>query len=118
MTEEVNIQTLGAQLKEAREAKNLSLQELHILTKIKESYLEAMEADQLGELPASVYAKGFLKICAEVLDLNGENLLTQYRRVYPEKENKVGRILKQQEESLLVRFFKMFKKKNGVMRRD
>ncbi len=109
---------LGAQLKEARQAKNLSLQELHLLTKIKEAYLEAMEADQFDALPASVYAKGFLKICAEVLELDGEALLAQYKRMYPEKENKIGRILKQNEESFLVRLLKIFKKKDGVIRRD
>lgn len=78
--------SIGFQLKEAREAKNLSLENLHDLTKIKIIHLQAMEENRFEQIAAPVYQKGFLKSVAKALDLNAENLINQYKKQYEVKE--------------------------------
>lgn len=88
------IESLGTVLREAREAKNLTLEELHAITKIKINNLEAMEQDRFERIAAPTYAKGFLKICAKALDLDAKSLLEAYKKMYPEKDKSV-RVLQQ-----------------------
>jgi len=110
-------ETLGTQLKEAREAMNLSINELHAITKIKESHLEALEADRFDEIAAPVYAKGFIKICAEALGLNAQSLLDQYKKLYLDTKDEKG--TKLSKESFLSRVVKRLKKKrfeSGVIK--
>ncbi len=82
-------ESLGTLLRDAREAKGLSLQELHQATKIKEIHLEAMEENRFEEIADAVYARGFLRICGNALDLDSKELVDQYNRFYglgkPEK---------------------------------
>ncbi len=61
------------ELKEARENKELSLQQLANKTRIDLKFLESMEKGDFGFLP-EIYVKAFIKDCAKVLDLD-ENLL-------------------------------------------
>lgn len=61
---------VGAQLKAAREARDLSLADISGKTKIQLRFLAAIEAGNLDELPAPVYIQGFIQRFAEVLGLN------------------------------------------------
>jgi len=63
---------VGARLKAAREAHDLSLADVSGKTKIQPRYLAAIEAGNLDELPAPVYTQGFIQRFAEVLELNRE----------------------------------------------
>ena len=55
------LSTIGEALRSAREAQGKSLDEAAFATRIRSSYLEALEQERFGELGASVYAKGFLR---------------------------------------------------------
>jgi cytoskeleton protein RodZ len=63
---------LGAYLKQERENKGLSLEDIQQKTKIGISSLEAIEAGRVNELPHPVYAKGFIKNYAQCLGLDAE----------------------------------------------
>jgi cytoskeletal protein RodZ len=67
---------VGSQLRAAREAKGLTLEQAYKLTRIKALYLEALEANQLSALPGLVQARGFLRTYANFLGLDGEGLAT------------------------------------------
>jgi cytoskeletal protein RodZ len=69
---------LGAYLRMLRTDKNLSLTELSQLTKIKETYLSALETDDFAQLPGAVYVKAFLRLCARELGCDAEQLLRLY----------------------------------------
>ncbi len=62
--------TMGEILRDARFRRNVSLEEAEYYTRIRKKYLIALEADDYSELPAPVYAKGFLEIYAEFLGLD------------------------------------------------
>ena len=68
----------GAHLRNIRIAKGVSLDEISAATKIKKSYLEAIESDDPRRFPAPVFMKGFLKTYAKALGLNPEEISEKY----------------------------------------
>ena len=65
---------IGSQLRAAREAKGLTLEQAFKATRIKLSFLEAIEANQFDALPGPVQARGFVRSYANYLGLDGEHL--------------------------------------------
>ena len=68
----------GLQLKQAREAKGLSLDDLSRATKISRSVLSALEAEDESHLPAAIYTRGFVKAYAREVGLNPEEMVHRY----------------------------------------
>lgn len=69
---------LGRMLREKREHLGISLDELQTRTKIRKRYLIALEDGDWDLLPGDVYARGFVRSYAEVVGLDGKELLTSY----------------------------------------
>lgn len=74
------MKTVGSILKEAREAKHLTPQQVEAATKIRSKFIAAMEADDYGSLPSLGYAKGFVKNYGEFLGIPTEMLMAFFRR--------------------------------------
>jgi cytoskeletal protein RodZ len=70
-------ESIGQILRKAREEQELSLEEISLVTHIKEPYLEAMEADRFEDLPSPVQQKGFLRAYALHLGLDPKPLVSQ-----------------------------------------
>jgi cytoskeletal protein RodZ len=62
-------ETIGQQLKKARENRNFTLKEVTAKLHIRETYLQAMEDDQLEKHLPSVQAKGFIRLYADFLEI-------------------------------------------------
>ena len=58
---------LGAQLRELREAQELSFEDVEIVIHVRPHILEAIENGQISEILAPVYARGFVKTYCEFL---------------------------------------------------
>ncbi len=69
---------VGNLLREAREAKGLTLAEAHEGTRINTQFLEALENGQYDLLPTQVHIKGYLRNYARFLDLDPEPLLVRH----------------------------------------
>lgn len=69
---------IGQILREAREAKGLSLEDIQAKTRINTRFLEALESGQYGALPTPVHVRGFLKNYARALGLDPQPLLARY----------------------------------------
>lgn len=72
-------QTLGDILKQARQKKNVTLEQAEEETKVRIKYLKALEDDKNELLPASVYAIGFLTKYADFLELEAEELIKKFK---------------------------------------
>ncbi len=70
---------MGQFLKDQREARHISLEEIAAATKIVPRYLEALEADRLGSMPGGFFVKGIIRSYAMALGLDPEEVLTGYR---------------------------------------
>ena len=72
------METIGQQLRGARERKKISLEVAAQTTKIKADYLAALEANQFERIEAPVYVRGFLRIYAQFLGLESKPLVDQF----------------------------------------
>lgn len=71
-------QSIGEQLKHAREQRGLTLEQVSQATHIRKHYLEALENDQRDALPSPVQGRGFLRLYAGHLDLPVVELLATW----------------------------------------
>lgn len=69
---------LGSLLREAREAKGLTLAEAQQATRINSSFLEALEDGRYDLLPTQVHVRGYLRNYAKYLELDPKPLLDRY----------------------------------------
>lgn len=69
---------LGSLLREAREAKELTLAEAQQATRINCRYLEALEDGRYDLLPTKVHVRGYLRNYAKYLELDPKPLLDRY----------------------------------------
>lgn len=78
---------VGAALKAAREFRGLNLQELADTTRIRRSYLAAIEEMRLEELPSRPFTVGYIRAYAGALGLDGEAAVDRFRRDEPQTDN-------------------------------
>jgi len=70
---------IGASLREARETRGLTLDDVQKALRFRERYLVALEEERWEQLPGGdAYAKGFLRTYAEFLGLNGTLYVDEY----------------------------------------
>ncbi|MSO96223.1 MAG: helix-turn-helix domain-containing protein [Thermoleophilia bacterium] len=73
---------IGSTLREARTRQGLVIDEMESRTKVRARYLRFMEEDRFEQLPGHTYAKGFLKVYAEALGLDGQLFVDEYNSRY------------------------------------
>jgi cytoskeletal protein RodZ len=78
---------LGTWLREAREAKNLSLSEVEAETRIRGSFIEALEEGDYDALPGEVHVRGFLRNYALHLGIDADEVRRKYEQEIPQRES-------------------------------
>lgn len=81
------MRTVGQILKEEREKRFFTLEEVEKSTKIRKELLQALEAGQYNKLPPATFVQGFIKNYGKFLGLNTEKLLSYFRREFSENKN-------------------------------
>ena len=73
---------LGSRIRSAREEQGLSIEDLHVRTKIRPKSIEAIEEGNFAAISGgSVYVKGFIKTLAEELGLDYNELIEMWEPV-------------------------------------
>jgi len=62
--------TVAEQLRKAREAQNLTVQQLAEITKIRSDHIRALEEGNFDVFSAPVYIRGFVRTCSTLLKLD------------------------------------------------
>jgi cytoskeletal protein RodZ len=73
--------SLGARLRQAREARGVSLRELSDQTRIARRYLEAIETDDYKELPGGIFNRSFIKAYAKAVGFSETEAVNAYTEV-------------------------------------
>lgn len=81
------MRTVGQVLKDERERKFYTLDEIEKATKIRKELLEALEAGYYSKLPPQTFVQGFIKNYGKFLKLDPEKLLAIYRREFSESKH-------------------------------
>ena len=72
---------IGKQLREAREKKKLSIQDVSIAIKINNKTLQAIEDGDLESLPAKPFLRGFVQTYARYLELNVDDIMKKFLEI-------------------------------------
>lgn len=75
--------TIGQQLRRAREQQGLTLEQAAALTHIRPHYLRALEEGEWEKLPSTAQGRGFLRLYAASLGLDGDALLNASQTPLP-----------------------------------
>jgi cytoskeleton protein RodZ len=81
--------SVGTELKEARESRKITLEEVSKRTKIPTKYLEAIEEGHFDVFPSQTYAKGFIRAYAKVVGVDPQVLTRQFNAEVQPEEVKV-----------------------------
>ncbi len=76
--ESVSMSTFGERLRQERESRNITLQEMSESTKITLHCFKLLENDDFTNLPGGLYNKGYVRAYAQFIGLDPEPLLKAY----------------------------------------
>lgn len=71
----------GTRLREAREKRGLSLSQVADNLKLKKSIIDALEADDYRRLPSILFARGYLRSYARLLELPVEEVIAEFEQL-------------------------------------
>jgi cytoskeletal protein RodZ len=77
---------IGNSLRDARVRQGLELADLEAWTKVRAKYLRALEEEQFSVLPGETYVRGFLRLYAEKLGLDGQLYVDEYNSRFANAE--------------------------------
>jgi cytoskeleton protein RodZ len=72
--------SVGAYLRELRQQRGLSLEEIARTTRVASRYLESLEADAFSDLPEPVFTRGFVRAYCQALGESPESALALYEQ--------------------------------------
>ena len=84
------MKSIGQILKAARLKKNYTIEDVNKFIKVHPKYIKAMEINDYSVFDGKVHSKGFLKIYAQFLELDLDELLALWRREYAITFDNVG----------------------------
>ncbi|MEZ5306593.1 MAG: helix-turn-helix domain-containing protein [Pyrinomonadaceae bacterium] len=79
-------ESLGEKLRQAREARDITISEVAEQTRISALYLEAIEKDDYRTLPGGIFNKGFVKSFAKYVGVEEDEALQDYARIVASQE--------------------------------
>ena len=72
------MQTVGEFLKEKREGRALTLEQVAIESRVSLRMLEALEENKLDKIPSEVFARGFIRLYAHYLQMNPDEVFEMF----------------------------------------
>ncbi|MBY0355913.1 MAG: helix-turn-helix domain-containing protein [Rickettsiales bacterium] len=67
---------IGRMLHDTRESMGIALEDVAKQLRVRYKYLQSLEKGEIGEIPGDVYARGYLKMYADFLGYNGQQMIT------------------------------------------
>ena len=72
----------GQTLREAREAKGYTVEQLAEATHIMTRTIKGLEAEDFSSIAAPIYGRGFVKICCQTLGLDPKPMVDEFMAIY------------------------------------
>jgi hypothetical protein len=78
-------QSLGARLRQRREEQNIALSTIVDQTKIKLSWLEALERDDVSRWPSGIFGRAFVRAYAHAIGLEPDLVVKEFLELHPDQ---------------------------------
>lgn len=85
---ELTVEEWGAKLTSAREEALLSIEQVATELNLPKSYINTLEQGGLEGLPSIVFARGYIRAYAKLLELDDDPLVAEYEQLHDEKSAK------------------------------
>lgn len=72
------MESLGRYLKVQRKLRDISLEEVSRLSRVAPTWLEMLESDAFDKLPGDIFTKGYLRLYAEAIGLDSDDVILRY----------------------------------------
>lgn len=82
--------TLGEKLRQAREARGITISEVAEQTRISPLYIESIEKDDYSPLPGGIFNKGFVKSFAKYVGVDEQEALQDYLSLSASQNNQMS----------------------------
>jgi cytoskeleton protein RodZ len=76
--QEIRLPTFGEKLKQEREKRKITLEQISVSTKIGTRMLQALEEDKFNQLPGGIFNKGFVRAYARFVGLDEDQIVAEY----------------------------------------
>jgi hypothetical protein len=76
--------SFGTRLRQQREERKVSLEDISAKTKIKVALLEGLEGDDLSRWPQGIFRRAYVRTYAQAIGLEPDTVLQQFLALYPE----------------------------------
>ena len=76
--------SFGTRLRQQREQRQVSLDDISAKTKIKVALLEGLEGDDLSRWPQGIFRRAYIRAYAQAIGLEPDAVLQQFLALYPE----------------------------------
>jgi len=76
--------SFGTRLRQQREERKVTLEDISAKTKIKVALLEGLEADDLSRWPQGIFRRAYIRAYAQAIGLEPDTALQQFLTLYPE----------------------------------
>ena len=79
-TDTATTETIGSRLKRERLSKHITLEEISEATRVNIDHLQALEDDDKDNLPERVFVQGFIRLYAQHVGLDPDEVLSHYSK--------------------------------------
>ena len=76
--QETGLPSFGEKLKQEREKRKITLEQISVSTKIGTRMLQALEEDKFSQLPGGIFNKGFVRAYARFVGLDEDQTVADY----------------------------------------
>lgn len=80
---------IGASLREARTRQGLDIDAMEQRTKVRAKYLRYLEDERFDQLPGETYTKGFLRVYADALGMDGQLYVDEFNSRFTAGEDEI-----------------------------
>lgn len=90
--------TFGLELRRAREARGLSLDEVAARTKVSGALWKGLERGDLSRWPPGIYARSYVRAYAEMVGLDAQGVVDEFCRLFPQADRRAEPLIRGQAE--------------------
>jgi cytoskeleton protein RodZ len=78
-------ETIGAAIRQRRQQRKMTLDQLSLATRIKPQFIQALEEMRLEDLPSRAFVVGYVRACAEALGFDAQAAVERFKQEVPEQ---------------------------------
>ena len=90
--------TFGPRLRSERERRGISIETIAAVTKVGADLWLGLERNDFSKWPSGIFARAFIRDYAKAIGLDGDELVDEFCRLFPQGDRRAARLIRAQAE--------------------